>query len=104
VSNPNFTVVPAALRAEAAVWENQAAAMRDVRGTISSLELNGWQAGLFFFMVGDYMDVVDQIASLTTGGANEFDNIASALRENAASYEASDVAAGSEFPHVKEGF
>lgn len=104
MTDPNFTVVPEALRDEATVWEEQADVLGDARSAATPLELNGWQAGLFFLMVGDYMDVVSQIETLTSAGRTEFDAIGEALRTNATNYEASDIAAGGEFPHVEDGF
>ncbi|CAN5234236.1 hypothetical protein BH11ACT3_BH11ACT3_25280 [soil metagenome] len=104
MSIPNFTAVPAALRNEASVWEDQSGAMTAVHSAAVPLELNGWQAGIWFLMVDDYMDVVNQIEALTSAGAAELQNIATGLRANATAYEASDIAAGGEFPHVDDGF
>jgi hypothetical protein len=104
MSIPNFTAVPAALRQEAKVWDDQSVALRDVHAATVPLELNGWQAGVWFLMVDDYMDVVSQIETLSAGGAAELQNIAAGLRTNATAYEASDIAASDEFPHIDDGF
>ncbi|MCU1431423.1 MAG: hypothetical protein JWP95_528 [Actinotalea sp.] len=85
-------VVTAALRSEAATWEEQSGALTTIASQAEALRLSYLQAGIFMPIVESYESAVNQVSDRCTEGSQRMADIAAALRRNADAYDRRDEA------------
>lgn len=86
--NPELKVCLEALRADATLWDAQAAVAQGVVGAAQGLHLSCLAALAFAIAVNANNDVCDFVARHCMDGQAAMSEVATALRENARTYEA----------------
>ncbi|MFG2674622.1 hypothetical protein [Streptomyces sp. NPDC048445] len=76
-----------ALRTEATMWDEQSVAMGEVSRTAQGMRMTRLEGGLFFLIVPDYCDAIDQITSRCSEGEARMSEVADALIKNANAYD-----------------
>lgn len=81
-----------ALRAEAGVWDAQAAAMAGIPPKLEALSLTRLQAGIFQVVVDAYGQVHQQVLGRTSEGQQRMREVSATLRQVADTYDREEAA------------
>jgi hypothetical protein len=88
----DLAVATSALRAEAAVWDAQGAALAALAPGIEALAFNRVEAGLFQLIVAAHAELAGHAAARCREGAAEAGRVAGTLRAVADTYDAEELA------------
>jgi uncharacterized protein YukE len=90
-SEAQIKVATGALRAEAGVWDQQAATAGRIATQAADLALGRLEAGLFQIVLDAYRSVIDQVAAQSREGQQRMADIAQTLRQVAQTYDAEEA-------------
>jgi hypothetical protein len=90
-SETQIKVATAALRAEAGMWDQQAATAGRIAVQAAELALDRLEAGIFQIIVDAYRSVIDQVGARSREGQQRMAGIAQTLRQVAQTYDAEEA-------------
>lgn len=89
--NGQIDVITDALRKDAQIWDDEAAATGNILPKAEELRLNRIEAGLFQVIFDTYHNVIDQVISRSSEGKLRMTEIGSTLRATADAYDRIDA-------------
>lgn len=91
-SKAQIKVATDALRAEAAIWDQQSSELGKIVSQANGLRLDRIEAGIFQIMFDAYASVVDQVTARSGEGHKHMADVANTLHQVADTYDEEDAA------------
>ena len=91
-SKAQIKVATDALRAEAAIWDQQSSELGKIVSQANDLRLDRAEAGIFQIIFDAYSSVVDQVTARSGEGQQRMADVADTLHQVADTYDEEDAA------------
>ncbi|MFE4327993.1 hypothetical protein ACFRQM_00715 [Streptomyces sp. NPDC056831] len=91
MSEADLKIITDGLRTDAAMWDEQSAAIGGVAHKVESMRMTRIEAGLFQIIFTAYDSAIDQISARCTEGSSRMSEVADALIKNAKAYDNHEI-------------